>query len=282
MPTYSPFTEANTNRPFTRLSQRKISDRLDTPSGRIKPGVYFDAIDSILNIRPDIKLVVADGRSTDSIRTELVRHNAANLNYDLKLYPDRTSQWLLFNDIFENFAKPETKYFIYTSSDVIWQMDWVAEAIKEFERNPKLQILFPTVNNGDGNIPFQVATGPRDEDPSKPPYDQYGKAPVLNAYVMIFRMDFLRTYGGYPTIFRNCFTESFLWYLCEAVKGEMCLLPRGWCYHWGTVDIWQHNGSHYYFNEERWLFDEIMTKVQMAHGAGLLTPQYLKKLLWRK
>lgn len=298
MPTYSPNTEAKTTRHYNRLTQEEIVQRLKTPEARIKPGVYFDAIDSVLNIRPDVHLIVADGRSTDSIRTALISHNEEAKKehleaiwhgnsedrslYTLKLHPEKMSQWAIFNDLFSTYVTDDTKYFVYTSSDVIWHMDWVAEAIKEFEKNPKLQILFPLVSNGDGNIPFQVASGPLDKDPMEAPYDQYGKAKVLNMFVAIFRTDFLKTYGGYPDIFRNCYTESFLSYLCQAIGGEMKLLPRGHVIHHGTVDLWEENGSFYYFNEEKVLFETIMNHLQMMDGAGFLSVDLLKKTLWRK
>jgi len=277
VPTYSPVDEAQPlNRPYTRLTQDEIKDRLKDPANRAKPGMYMDAIDSILNTRPDIDLVVADGRSTESIREGLSRHHAFG-GYDLNLYAERMSQWALFNDIFESHK--DYDYFVYSSSDVIWVMDWVAEAIKEFDRNPRLQILFPLVSQGDANIPCQQASGPQDVDPIKPPYDQHGKAPVLNAYVMIIRMDFLRAYGGYPDVFRNCFTESFLYYMCQAIGGEMKLLPRGWCWHWSLGDKWEENGSHYYFNQEFSLFQTIMARVQMAYGASMMSREFLKSML---
>lgn len=273
----------NWPRPYRGLSNEEIAQRIESDHGRKKPWVYMDAIDSILNIRPDIELVVADGRSTESMRTQMLKHHQeSNANYTLLCYPDKMSQWIIFNDVIDRYVKSDTKYFVYTSSDIIWQMDWVEEAIKEFDKNPKLQILFPCVNNGDGNLPCQVASGPRDLDPIKPPYQEEAKAPVLNAYAMIFRMDFLRAFGGYPTVFRNCYSESFLHYMCLAVGGEQRLLPRGWCHHYGTVDIWQENGSFYYFNEEGMQFQEIMNKVQMAHGMGLLTVDFLKNILYKK
>lgn len=298
MPTYSPSTEADTQypRPYSRSNNQDISQRLFPPTGRIKPWVYMDAIDSILNTRPDIQLVVADGRSTESIRAELQKHQreaqlehnemawsgqAAPASYTLELYPEKMSQWVILNDIYHKYATSETKYFVYTSSDVIWFQDWVAEAIKAFEKDPKLMLLFPTVSAGDPNLPCQVATGPQDIDPIFPPYQKEAKAPVLNAYAMIFRIDLLRKYDGYPTLFRNCYTESFLHYLCVAMGGDMKLLPRGWCYHHGTVDIWEENGSYYYYNEEINLFQNTMNKVQMMHGMDMMTPEFLKETLWK-
>jgi len=283
VPTYSPVDEAVRNgistRPFTRLPQNEILARLQNSHGRDKPWMYMDAIDSIKNVRPDIQLVVADAKSTESIRAGLSSHHMQAGGYILEFYNDRQSQWKLFNDVYK--AHEDCDYFVYSSSDVIWPADWVAEATKEFEKNPKLQILFPLVSCGDGNIPCQVAKGPRDEDPIPPPYDPHGKAPVLNAYVMIFRMDFLRAYGGYPNVFRNCFTESFLAYMCQAIGGEMRLLPRGWCWHWSLGDKWEENGSHYYFNQEHALFQTIINSVQMAQGAGTLTKEVLRKKLYK-
>lgn len=284
MPTYSPHTEADKDhpRPYKRLSNEEIAPRLFHYTGRLKPWVYMDAIDSILNTRPDINLVVVDAKSTDSVRDALKEHHRVNPQYDMLFYPERESQWKLFNDVIEKYAKSYTEYFVYTSSDVMWlNTDWVAECIKEFEKNPRLMIAFPCVNNGDSNLPCQVASGPRDMDSFRPPFQQAAKAPVLNAYAMVFRMDFLRKYGGYPTLFRNCYTESFLHHLCEAVDGEQRLVPRAWCYHWGTVDIWQENGSYYYYNEELSLFRDVMNKVQMAQGLGKMTPEFLKQVLWK-
>lgn len=243
--------------------------------------MYMDSIDSILNVRPDIKLVVGDGKSTESMRIEMRKHNAASGGYDFIEYPDKKSQWLIFNDILEKFCTSETKYFIYSSSDIIWQMDWVTEAIKEFERNPKLQILFPCVNRGDPNLPCQIASGPRDLDPIFAPYQDHARAPVLNAYAMIFRMDFLRTYGGYPTIFRNCFTESFLAYMCDAMGGEMRLLPRGHLFHWGEGDKWVTPGSAYYYTEEKLIFQDIMNKLLMNKALNIMTVDFLKKTLYK-
>lgn len=292
MPTYSPFVEADKKYPrsYNRLTNEEIASRIgeykQTENGTCsiatkKPWVYLDAIDSILNTRPGIKLVVGDGRSTESIRDGLQRHNSENPDYSLEFYPERLSQWVIFNDIYHKYTTADTKYFVYSSSDVIWQMDWIAEAIKEFEKNPKLMILFPCVNSGDSNLPCQVAPGPQDIDPILPPYQEAAKAPVLNNYVMIFRMELLRAYDGYPTLFRNCYTESFLHYLLLAIGGEQRLMPRGWCHHWGTVDIWQENGSFYYYNEEIVLFQNTMNKVKMAAAMGMLTTDFLKKTLWK-
>ncbi len=98
---------------------------------------------------------------------------------------------------------------------------------------------------------------------------------------MIFRMDFLRTYGGYPNFFRNCFTESFLYFMCEAMGMELRLLPRGWCYHYGTGDMWSDNGSAYYYNEEKLAFDNIMNNVLMHKAMGTMNVDYFKKTLYK-
>ncbi len=284
VPLYSPDSEADKNwaRPYPRATPQEIDSRIDSDKGRRKPAMYMDVIDSVLNTRSDIKLVVADGRSTDSIRAEMQKHHLASAAaYDLMLYPEKMSQWAIFNDIIKYYATDETKYFIYSSSDIIWKMDWVAEAIKEFERNPKLQILFPCVNRGDPNLPCQIAPAPRDLDPILPPYQQAARASVLNAYAMIFRMDFLRTYGGYPTVFRNCFTESFLAYMCEAMGGEMRIMPRGWCFHYGEGDKWVTPDSAYYYTEEKLMFQEIMNKFLMYKAMNQVTVTTLKKLLYK-
>lgn len=283
IPIYGPTTEADFNwpRPYGRATNQEITGRIANDKGRIKPAMYMDAIDSVLNVRPDIKLVVGDGRVSDSVRFEMAKHHLANdAAYDIAMYEEPQSQWKIFNDIIKTYVTDETKYFIYSSSDVIWQMDWVSEAIKEFEKNPKLQILFPCVTNGDPNLPCQIAPGPRDLDPVPPPFQTAARAPVLNAYVMIFRMDFLRTYGGYIKCFNNCFTESFLAYQCEAMGGEMRILPRGHVFHYGEGDKWITPGSAYYYTEEKLIFQGIMDSVLMHKAMGRMTVDFLKKTLY--
>ncbi len=281
LPTYSPSTEADTNfpRPYSRLNNQQIQDRIDGGHGTVKPWLYMDAIDSILNVRPDIKLVVGDGRSTESIRDGLSKHNDGS--YILELYPEKMSQWAIFNDIFGKHTDSETEYFVYSSSDIIWQHDWIAEAIKEFEKNPKLQILFPCVNRGDPNLPCQIAPGPRDLDTFIPPFQDHARAICLNAYAMIFRMDFLRAYGGYPTLFRNCFTESFLGYMCQAMGGEMRLMPRGHVFHYGEGDKWTTPGSAYYHTEEKLMFQQVMDEVLMHKAMNRMNVDYLKRRLYK-
>lgn len=283
MPTYSPDTEADTvySRPYHRLTNEQIQSRVNTEGCRAKPWMYLDSIDSVINTRPDIQLVVGDGRSSESIRDGLIKHNAASGGYQLELYPEKMSQWAIFNDILDKYATKETKYFVYSSSDVIWYMDWVNEAIKEFESNQKLQIIFPCVNSGDPNLPCQIAQGTRDIDMIAPPFQDHARAPVLNAYAMIFRMDFLRVYGGYPTVFRNCFTESFMHYMCEAMGGAMRLMPRGHVFHYGEGDKWVTPGSAYFHTEEKLDFQEIMNNVLMHRAMGRMTVDYLKTKLYK-
>jgi hypothetical protein len=294
VPTYSPNTEADTEFPrsYIRLDNSEIQQRMASGHGNVKPWLYMDCIDSILNIRPDINLVVADGRSADSIRAAMVTHHrmseqkvegAINWHgfYQLQFYSERLSQWWIFNDIILKHATDKTKYFVYSSSDVVWHHDWVSEAIKEFEKNPKVQILFPCVNKGDPNLPCQIAPGPRDMDSFVPPYQEAAKAPVLNAYAMIFRMDFLRLYGGYPNVYKNCFTESFLHFMCEAMGGEMRVLPRGHCYHYGEGDKWSPpGGSPYNYNEEKMKFQAMINKVLMTRAMKMMSVDFLKGLLY--
>lgn len=295
MPTYAPETEAVENapnkRPHGREPQTAIADRI-TKYGylsRIRPWSYMDAIDSVLNIRPDVDLVVADARSTESMRKHLTLHQRSSQNldspgYSLALFPEKESQWKALNKIIELHDNPAVKYFIYTSSDIVWTMDWVAEAEKEFLADPSLQIVFPCVNSGDPNLPNQVATGPRDLPLEEAPYQDAARAPVLNAYVFICRMDFLRAYGGYPNIFRNCFTESFLHYMAEAIGGKMRLMPRGWCYHHGAVDQWSGAGGLYNHTGELAKFTKIMDQVQEARCAerSYMTKAFLQSLLYEQ
>ena len=287
MPTYSPESEASNKfpRPYTRLDNQSVFLRTHNPDARVKPALYMDCIDSILNIRPDIRLVVADAKSTDSIREGLIRHHKEsalpdNPTYILSLYPEKESQWKVFNDIFKNDCDAETEYFVYTSSDIIWTMDWINEAIKEFDKDPKLQIIFPCFSRGDGNLPCQIAPSPRDIDLIVPPYLDAARAPVLNMYACIFRISFLETYGGYPDVFRNCYSESFLHSLCEAVGGYMRVMPRGWVFHYGSGDIWGGKSPYYYF-EEKSKFGAIMDDLEMARAMGAATPNYMKKLLYK-
>lgn len=280
MPTFSPDEDVNPelSRPFTRLSNKEIGRRLK--KHRNKPWVYFDAIDSICNNPTFVRLVVGDGRSTESIRSALGEHQRLAGGYELRLYPEKMSQWIIFNDIFENYATRETEYFVYSSSDIIWTMDWVAEAIAEFERDSSLQILFPCVGRGDMNASWQVAACPRDIDPYEPPYQAAARAPVLNMYVAIFRASFLAAYGGYPTIFANCFSESFLHYMVSAVGGKMKVLPRGFCYHHSEADKWKDDsGGSYNYTREKPVFDKIMDEVLKKRFRGEMTVEYLRDTL---
>ena len=286
MPVYSPNQEAShqNTRPYSRMSNADIEKRMNNigDGSREKPWVYMDAIDTVLNVRPDIKLVVADARSTESIREELKKHSdAGGGKYTLAFYPEKMSQWILLNDVWKRFGSSNTEYFVYTSSDILWGPDWIAEAVREFEKDPTLQIIFPCVQSGDPNLPSQIAPGARDMDMFEPPYQHAARAPVMNAYAMIFRIDFLKTYDGYPTIFRNCFTESFLFYLCEAMGGKIRLMPRGWCYHANGIDAWRDETGYYGYDSEKEAFERIMTEVQEARMEGKMTPEFLKKVLYK-
>lgn len=284
-PVYSPIQEASKNSPrsYERMPNTAIEQRINAIGikSREKPYIYFDAIDSVCNTRPDVKLVVADARSTDSIRDELKKHHAASNNsYTLALYQDKLSQWILLNDIWKRFSDKDTEFFVYTSSDVLFGPDWIAEAQKEFAKDPDLQIIFPCVNNGDPNLPCQIATGVRDIDMIEPPYQHAARAPVLNSYAWICRNSFLKTYGGYPTAYRNCFSESFLFYLCEATGGKMRLAPRAWVYHHGSVDAWTGDGGLYHYDAEKPIFDAMMDKVQAARIEGKMSVEFLKSVLY--
>lgn len=292
MPTYAPDTEAVEEelRPYQQQPNEAIARRINDSGfvSRCRPWVYMDCIDSVMNVRPDIDLVVADARSTDSIRAGLQRHQTLNRNYDLALYPEKMSQWVVLNDVLARHATPDTQFFVYTSSDVIWTMDWVEEAIREFDKDPSLQILFPCVNQGDPLLPVQVSPYPRDLPLIDPaghmdcPGMLAARAPCLNAYAFIMRREFLDTYGGYPTVFRNCFSESFLYYMCEAMGGKMRLMPRGTCYHHSGVDAWSGEGGSYNYSAEKAAFERIMDDVQEARCAErpFMTAGYLKGLLY--
>lgn len=287
MPTYSPATEASADfaRPYTRLTNREIAMRINElqSCSRTKPWVYMDVIDSVLNVRPDMDLVVADARSTDSMRMELLRHQAASGKHDLALYPEKASQWTVLNDVLKRHRTPETRFLVYTSSDIVWTMDWVEEALKEFAADPALMIVFPRVSSGDAAfLPCQIARGPEDLDLVDPPYQDAARAPVLNAYAMIFRVEFLDAYGGYPTVFRNCFTESFLHMMCEAIGGKMRLMPRGFCFHHNAVDMWTGEGGYYHYTAEKDKFDRLMDGVDTARAQGRLTKEFLKEMLYAR
>jgi GT2 family glycosyltransferase len=290
MPTYAPDAaeEPSNGRPPDRLTLQQISDRINTlgEGSRTRPYVYMDAIDSIIGSRPDIQLVVGDAKSSDIVRSTLARHHKNAGGYELCFYPDKMSQWELMNDILRRYAAGDTRYIVYTSSDIIWPMDWVAEAVKEFEKDPKLQILFPTVNRGDMAIPIQVAAGPDNRDLIDPAdyMDCVGmaaaRAPCLNAYAIIFRYDFFLEYGGYMDLFRNCFTESFLYYMAEAMGGKMRLCPRAWVYHHNGVDVWIGEGGFYHYTAEKPVFDKLMDEVQEARNNGKMTVDFLKRKLY--
>lgn len=299
MPTYAPDTEAIHDapnvRPYKRATQVEIAERINSLGflSRLRPWVYMDCIDSVLNIHPDVDLVVADARSTDSIRKVLELHQRASMDldhpgYDLALFPNKESQWQALNTVLNIHCHPETKYFVYTSSDIIWTMDWIGAAVEEFEKDPKLQIVFPCVSSGDPALPRQVAPGARDL-PLIDPADHMdsegaraARAPCLNAYAFICRMDFLRAYGGYPTVFRNCFTESFLYYMCEAIGGTMRLMPRGWVFHHNGVDAHGNDTAEggYNYLAEKPTFDRVMDQVQAARAEGRMTKEFLREVLY--
>lgn len=286
MPVYSPDQEASNNFPrgYERVSNIDIEKRINALSwrSREKPYIYFDAIDTICNTRPDIKLVVADARSTESIREELKKHHKVSNNaYILALYQEKLSQWVLLNDIWKRFATEDTEYFVYNSSDVLWGPDWIGEAQKEFAKNPKIQIIFPMVNVGDNNLPCQISQAAADIDPFEPPYQPAARAPCLNSYAFIMRREFLNTYGGYMTLWRNCHTESFLSYQCEAMGGKIVLAPRCWVYHHGSVDAWSGEGGLYNYTAEHDTFDAVMDKVQYARIKNEMTVDFLKSVLYR-
>ena len=296
MPTYSPDQEASgVSRPLERLTNAEIQKRLRHPC-RSKPSVYFDCIDSVMNNPTPVNLVVADGRSTESIRDALKKHHKESYlenyemslhqqvniprSYTLELYPEKMSQWVIFNDLLQKYATEKTEYVVYTSSDVVWTMDFVAEAVKEFEADPALQIVFPCVSRGDVMLPCQIARVARDLPLVEPPFQRAARAPVLNMYAAVFRMEFFKTYGGYPDTYRNCFTESFLHYMCEAMGGKMRLMPRGHVYHHSAVDAWQENGSFYYYHQEKDKFDAIMDRVMAARIKKEMTVDFLKSQLY--
>lgn len=286
MPTFCPNNEATHQypRPYERMSNVEIEQRINAlgSNSRERPYVYFDAIDTVLNTRPDVKLIVADARSTESIRAGLRKHNeASNGAYALAFYEEKLSQWLLLNDIWKRFATEETEYFVYTSSDILFGPDWIAEAIKEFEKDPALQIVFPCVQSGDPNLPCQVAPGARDLDMIEPPYQHAARAPVLNSYAWICRTEFLKTYGGYPTIYDNCFSESYIYYMCEAMGGKMRLAPRSWCFHHSGVDAWTGEGGMYNYIREKPIFDKMMDEVQTARMNGKMDINFLKGILYK-
>ena len=291
MPTYAP--DAKDEDSYGRLAERMTTDKIAERTNllahrsRKRPWVYMDCIDSICNMRPDIELVVADAKSSDPVRKWLIEHHKNSGVYELALYPQKMSQWVLMNDILKRYAKEDTQYVVYTSSDIIWYgSDWVGEAIKEFERDPNLQILFPFVNSGDAALPIQISEGPKDEELIDPadhmdcPGMAAARAPCLNAYAIIFRADFFKKYGGYPTAYRNCFTESFLYYMAEAMGGKMRLMPRGWVYHHNGIDVWIGEGGFYHYSAEKPVFDKMMNEVQLARTENRMTPEFLKGLLY--
>ena len=292
MPTYAPDAgdEDGHGRPLARITMDEIAKRINIlgRKSRARPYIYMDCIDSIVNQRPDIELVVADARSSDIVRERLELHHRQSGGYQLAFYPEKMSQWMVFNDILARHAKDDTEYFIYTSSDIIWPSDWVEAALKEFDADPKLLLLFPTVNVGDMSMPLQLAPGPCDMDLIDPADHmesagvRAARAPCCNMYVAMFRMDLLRAYGGYPDLWRNCFTESFLYYMCEAMGGKMRLAPRCWCYHHNGVDVWVGPGGFYHYTAEKPVFDRVMDEVQYARSQGTCDVAFLKNLLYRK
>lgn len=292
MPTFAPDAgeEDGCGRPLVRLDMDSIAQRINVlgMKSRARPWMYMDAIDSVINQRPDVDLIVADARSSEVVRNNLAIHHRQAGGYELAFYPDKASQWAIMNDILARHVTPHTKWVVYTSSDIIWPMDWIEPALKEFEKDPELAILFPTVNAGDGNLPLQLAPGPYDADVIDPadymnnPASQAARAPCLNMYAAIFHIDFFKTYGGYMNAYANCFTESFLYYQCEAMGCKMRLAPRCWLYHHNGGDIHglgTENGGYNYFKEKP-TFDKMMDEVQLARSENRMTVEFLKKVLY--
>lgn len=288
MPTYSPDAEAEpdvTQRTAGRLSNAQITDRLTRLQWktRARPWCYMDAIDTVVNTRPDAGLQVVDAASAASVKSLLIEHSSErdSGHYRFISRPDKESQWKLLNDVLvsDDFS---SDFFIYTSSDVLWLDDWVSKALEEFDRDPNLLLLFPTVSDGDRAAPWQIAPGPVDQNPFEPPFQAAARAPVCNAYAFMARMDLFKAYGGYPTLFRNCFTESFLSYLCEALGGTMKVAPRCWAFHHNGVDKWTGPSGTYAYESEKAKFDGVMDRVQDARIRGKMTKEFLKEVLWKK
>ena len=82
------------------------------------------------------------------------------------------------------------------------------------------------------------------------------------------------------TVFRNCFTESFLNYQCEAMGGKMRLMPRGWVFHHNAVDAWTGDGGSYNYLGERHVFDRVIDKLHVARIEGRMSVEFLKDLLY--
>ncbi len=69
--------------------------------------------------------------------------------------------------------------------------------------------------------------------------------------------------------------------MCEAMGGQMRIMPRGHVFHYGEGDKWTTPGSAYYYTEEKLIFQDIMNNVLMHKAMGTMTVDYLKKTLYK-
>ncbi len=70
--------------------------------------------------------------------------------------------------------------------------------------------------------------------------------------------------------------------MCEAIGGEMRIMPRGHVFHWGEGDEWGvETGSPYYYNEEKFVFQAMINELLMYRAMGMMNKDYLKKILYK-
>ena len=200
------------------------------------PWTYLDAIDSIFHVlSTDVHLVVADFRSSDAFRAVLLEHQRAigAPNYELWFSDKPESPWVAMNKvILDKFKDGTFNYFIHTTSDLLWtQRGWLRECILEMNRDADCLITYPTVSTVAANVAYQGASLPEDKDPFT--------VSLANAYCRIFHRDFLAAYGyRYPDVFRNCYTETFLPLMLDALGKTQKIVPRANCAHCEGLDIW--------------------------------------------
>lgn len=221
------------------------------------PWTYLDAIDSVFHVlSTHANLVVADFRSSDAFREVLLEHqrglNAPN--YELWFSDAPESPWVALNAVLLNkFMNGTFSYFIHTTSDLIWsQRGWLRECILEMNRDQDCLITYPTVTTAAANVAYQAAPLPEDKDPFT--------VSLANAYCRIFHRDFFAAYGyRYPDIFRNCYTETFLPFMLDALGKTQKMVPRANCAHCEGLDIWEaEDGTTYAAGIEHQQFLEIL------------------------
>lgn len=254
MPTYAPdknivkdgFRNCYETQPLHKIISRGLNGEFSAP------WTYLDAIDSVSHILGnDAHISVADFRSSEVVQNILREHlKYANLpNYELLLGKNKESQWKAMNQVLKSrFKNGSYKYFIYTSSDILWgQADWIKNVLEVFEKDEKCLIAYPTVNKGlKDQVPYQISKIPL-------PNEEF-EVNLANAYGIVFKREFFEEFDfKYPDIFRNCYTEGFLHRMLKSIGANQKMVPNANLLHADGMDIWCKTvkGVRHYYSQDQ-------------------------------